>query len=114
MGCMSFWSTRDIDRSSGGLLGPLSVQVKPGKKSKGLVAKAMQHLVYLRDWQNAGSCELYCRWNSVTCMGKRYLLPKAIPPIAMVKFATATVSRLPKEHTSSRPPETAVPVLKLY
>ena len=68
----------------------------------------------VRDRQNAGSCELYYRWNSVTCMGKRYLLPKTIPPIAMVKFATATVLRLPKESKSSRPPETTVPVLKLH
>ena len=66
---------------------------------------------HVRDRQNAGSCELYYRWNSVTCMGKRYLLPKTIPPIDMVRFATATVLRLPKEYKSSRPPETAVPVL---
>ena len=59
--------------------------------------------------QNAGSCELYYRWNSVTCVGKRYLLPKTIPPIlVMVTFAKAT-----RESKSSRPPETAVPVLKL-
>ena len=91
-------------------------------------------LCYVRDRQNAGSCELYYRWNSITCIGKRYLLPKTIPPIAMVKFATATVFKLPfsinpagrrrrpfqyssctsRERKSSRPPETTIPVLKLY
>ena len=35
-------------------------------------------------------------------------------PINMVKFATATVLKLSQEYKSSRPPETAVPVLKLY
>ena len=62
----------------------------------GIIMRALLKSLYRiqRDRQNAGSCELYYKWNSVTSVGKRYLLPKTIHPriIAMVTFATATIA----------------------
>ena len=63
-------------------------QVKPPDMAEpvdsGIYTRESRAKQQRRDRQNAGSCELYYRWNSVTCMGKQYLLPKTIPPIAMV------------------------------
>ena len=122
--------------------------------------------------QNAGSCELYYMGSSVTCVGKRYLLPKRHPPCLLwsrsqqqpwqanfslyyqrmkiqlaagdgrsstkvvlpeneIQLAAgdgrsstkvvlpknvlwAGIGEKKKERKSSRPPETAVPVLKLF